>query len=65
MISYKTGCNPEERGVYACRIENPDVPQLLKDVFLMWFDNQWGYTGSDQKYRGEVLGWIGPLQRKL
>jgi hypothetical protein len=62
MIHYTTGINPTSVGVYACRVQDGD---LLKDIFLMWFDGRWGYLGSDQRYRGEVAGWAGPLARKL
>jgi len=55
--------NPKISGVYACRIPNPDYVWLADDVFLQWYDHHWWYLSSDQKYRGEVLGWIGPLPR--
>lgn len=62
MITYNTESDPIEVGVYACRVAGIF---LLEDKFLMWFDNRWSYIGSDQRYRGEVVGWIGPLQRKI
>jgi hypothetical protein len=63
-IKYNTSEDPKYVGVYACRIPH-NSSLLLEDKFLMWIDNKWWYPGSDQKYRGEVLGWIGPLQRKI
>lgn len=66
MILYETERDPEAVGVYACRIPDSDTGGLLMtDIFLMWYAGKCGYLGSDQRYRGEVLGWIGPLQRRL
>jgi hypothetical protein len=65
MITYFTDCDPTEPGVYACRIPDPDCAPLLIDRFLLWYDGGWQYCGSDQRYRGVVIGWIGPLQRKI
>jgi hypothetical protein len=64
MISYNTTDDPTERGVYACRVPH-ELPGLYKDEFLSWINGKWGYLGSDQNYRGEVIGWIGPLQRRM
>ncbi len=64
VIKYKTG-SPKARGVYACRVPKFGVQGLLEDVFLFWQENKWWYLSSDQGYRGTVLGWIGPLQRKM
>jgi hypothetical protein len=60
-LSYSTG-NPTAVGVYACRVPYGDNTNLVKDLFLIWMD-QWCYPSSDQRYRGRVLGWIGPLPR--
>lgn len=64
LVTYNAG-TPTETGVYACRVPCDDMPGFFEDKFLMWFSGKWGYIGSDQNYRGEVAGWIGPLQRKL
>ena len=64
MITYEQYEPPEEVGVYACRVPH-ELPGLLSDIFLLWHNNSWSYLGSDQKYRGKVLGWVGPLQRTL
>lgn len=64
-VEYTTGANPTKTGVYACRTPHPIAPNLTEDKFLMWFDGRWAHLGSDQNYRGEVFGWIGPLPRKL
>jgi hypothetical protein len=60
-LEYNTG-DPIEKGVYACRVDGK-MPPFHEDKFLMWFDGDWGYLGSDQSYRGVVHGWIGPLSR--
>lgn len=65
LISYNTDASPTESGVYACRIPSDDMPGFYEDKFLMFFDGKWVYIGSDQKYRGTVSGWVGPLQRKM
>ncbi len=66
MVKYNKG-DPTETGVYACRIPSIHAPDsgLLQDIFLMWYHEHWWNLGSDQGYRGEVLGWVGPLQRKM
>lgn len=66
VVPYNTEGAPKETGVYACRIPDDELGSpFLKDKFLMWFDGKWSHIGSDQNYRGAVLGWIGPLQRKM
>lgn len=65
MIKYDTDIEPTKNGVYACRVPCNQVDGLYEDEFLMWFDGRWSYIGSDQRYRGRVAGWIGPLQRRM
>lgn len=62
-VKYRAG-NPVVTGVYACRVPDDEICGYFDDLFLMWLDGKWGYLGSDQKYRGEVVGWIGPLARR-
>ena len=64
LVKYTKGEDPTSIGVYACRIPMDDTV-LFKDVFLMWHEGRWWYTGSDQRYRGEVTGWVGPLERRM
>lgn len=64
LITYNQG-DPTETGVYACRVPCDYDDFLQEDIFLMWFEGRWGYQRSDQNYRGEVLGWVGPLQRRV
>lgn len=72
LLHYHEEGDPTFGGTYACRVEidRPTVrgrQTLLDDQFLFWDERakRWGYPGSDQWYRGVVLGWIGPLARKL
>lgn len=65
MIKYDTVIEPIKNGVYACRVPCNKVDGLYEDKFLMWFDGRWSHIGSDQRYRGIVAGWIGPLQRRM
>jgi hypothetical protein len=69
VISYNVGADPTEKGVYACRIpfyaeDGREIGSLQDDKFLVW-DGGWYHRMSDQSYRGEVIGWIGPLQRRV
>lgn len=61
-LAYSTG-QPTETGVYACRVPLDYAPDLLADKFFMWYEGQWWYPMSDQRYRGEVVCWLGPLPR--
>ena len=63
VITYNSGADPVETGVYAVRVPSDAMPGLHEDMFLMWFEGQWSYLSSDTNYRGTVIGWIGPLQR--
>lgn len=67
LVKYNTTSDPTTTGVYACRIPDKVAPELLADEFLLWDAKaaKWCYLRSDQTYRGTVLGWVGPLQRKL
>lgn len=64
LVQYDRG-TPAHTGVYACRVPHRIAEGLKEDIFLLWFDGHWSYLGSDQRYRGEVLGFVGPLARKL
>lgn len=64
LVEYDRGA-PTEHGVYACRVRDDLCPHLLKDIFLLWYEGRWSYLGSDQWFRDDVLGFVGPLARKL
>ena len=51
--------NPSQAGMYVCFVE-AGVSQYPEKKLLMWYDG-WSYPSSDQKYRGIIYGWIGPL----
>ncbi len=56
--------NTENKGVYACRVDNLEMGRpFQKDIFLMWMDGRWYYLGSDQRFRGDVYGFTGPIPR--
>ena len=62
-VQYEEIGLPQDTGVYACRVDDPHGRGLVVDIFLMWFNGRWSYLSSDQNFRGEVHGWIGPLPR--
>lgn len=56
--------HPDHIGVYACRVDDLQMGHpFQKDVFLMWMDGRWSYLGSDQRFRGDVYGFVGPIPR--
>jgi hypothetical protein len=63
-VSYKTG-EPKYPGVYACRVRNNQAPTFLEDIFLVRFGVRWTHLSSTKEFKGEILGWIGPLQRRM
>lgn len=58
-----SGFDPEQAGVYACRVPD-EVTPFVNDIFLSWDEDKWCYPGSDIAYRGSVHGWVGPLPRE-
>lgn len=64
LIDYTKG-TPNKTGVYAVRTPMDEAPDLLEDRFLLWFEGKWWYPRSDQRYRGEVMGFVGPLARRI
>lgn len=62
---YERYVQPTEMGVYACRVPSDVLPEpFCSDIFLIWDNGYWYYQFSDQRYRGKVVGWIGPLPRE-
>lgn len=59
MITIETG-TPISNGMYVAYVEGP-LKNFLKKELLMWVQNKWSYPSSDQNYRGQIYGWIGPL----
>jgi|MudIll2142460700_1097286.scaffolds.fasta_scaffold948933_1 hypothetical protein len=61
-IQYVTNSLPVADGVYACRV---GTDLLIEDVFLVWMDDRWWHLASALQCKEEVLGWIGPLARRV
>ena len=54
---------PAKVGMYVAYtefLEELDMKFPMKKL-LMWSGGRWCYPSSDQFFRGNVLGWIGPL----
>lgn len=54
---------PALNGVYACRVVSLYAGSIQEDKFLRWDGEKWGHVQYTSDYTGEVLGWIGPLER--
>lgn len=52
--------DPPRAGTYIAYVDG-EVPRWAKRMMLFWDGARWGYPLSDQKYRGPVHAWIGPL----
>ena len=60
-MKIKTG-DPSQNGLYVAYVQPSAELSIWPDkMFLSWYETQWYHTGSDQKYRGEVFGHLGPL----
>lgn len=53
---------PSKPGLYVAYMNPDDLRNFsyAERRFLMW-DRGWFYPSSDQKYRGHVYQWVGPL----
>ena len=58
-MKVQTG-TPTKQGMYII-YEGDSFPGLPHKQLMMWINNRWGYPSSTENYRGNVLGWIGPL----
>ena len=45
----------------ACILPAMELSIWPDKMFLSWYEGQWYHRGSDQKYRGEVFGHLGPI----
>lgn len=54
---------PKKNGVYVTYIElHDEIKYKYPDkILLTYINGVWNYPRSDQFFRGNVLGWIGPL----
>jgi hypothetical protein len=63
LIRYTTNKDPKTKGVYACRVPGTKTP-LCIDKFLFWDGQNWRYPGLNEEcFFGDVVGWLGPLER--
>lgn len=67
-LRYNVGV-PWTPGVYACRVVNVTGETMSNgekivchDLFLLFHENDFYYLGGG-RFRGEIIGWIGPLPR--
>jgi len=51
---------PSEQGTYVAYARSA-VPGSTERLILVWFEGQWSYPLSDQIFRGDVIGHVGPL----
>lgn len=52
--------NPPQKGTYVAYVDG-DFPVAANRMLLIWTGTQWEYQLSDQRYRGTVYAWVGPL----
>ena len=63
-VQYEEIGEPEDTGVYACRVDDPRGTGRVVDVFLWWAQGQWfWHVDNARAVEGDVHGWIGPLPR--
>lgn len=62
MIEIKEG-RPPRNGLYVVYVNDTVDKRAMaaQRRFLMWFDGEWNYCMSDQRFRGHVYGWVGPI----
>lgn len=53
------GNTPEKDGMYV--VYEDTYLRFPKKVFLTYLDSKWSYPSSDQKFRGVIIGYIGPM----
>lgn len=53
--------DPLETGLYLVYVDYPYTSNFADKRLLLWHDGYWMHKSSDQLYRGEVYGWIGPI----
>jgi hypothetical protein len=52
---------PPGNGMYVAYVdEGLGIPFAGKEL-LMYIDGRWGYRHSDQRFRGKIVGWFGPI----
>lgn len=59
-IEFAQDCNPPQKGLYVAYVDG-DYPIAANRMLLIWSGTDWEYQLSDQRYRGNVYAWVGPL----
>lgn len=62
-FDYSGDTEPTTDGIYAVRTPNYDLPGYDKDIFVQLLNGRWTHIGSDQRFRGDIFGWAGPIPR--
>ncbi len=62
-LQYEEVAQPTEVGLYACRAQDVHGRRIALDMFLARLENKWWVPWSEEEFKGEVYGWIGPLPR--
>lgn len=52
---------PDQSGLYVAYINSDFTDKYADRKLLMWYDGQWTYPMSDQRFRGHVYECLGPL----
>lgn len=57
------GDRPDRQGSYVAYVPLSRAGGLTvcDRVLLTYVGGRWGYPASDQRFRGEILGYVGPL----
>ncbi len=61
VMQVEIGYRPASDGLFVCYVDNPLLPEFTDRLILMRFKGEWTYPMSDQKYRGMIYGYLGPL----
>lgn len=51
---------PPQNGWYVAYIDGA-LPRFALRRLLTWDGSRWFFPGTDQRFRGTVYGWVGPL----
>ena len=60
-VGHGKGINPTRAGLYVAYVNDPQLTTVAARIFLMCHNGQWYRQLSDQRYRGTVYQWVGPL----
>ncbi len=60
VVDFCHGDTPTYSGQYVAYVKS-NSPEILDKKILTYIDGIWSHPGSDQKFRGAVYGFVGPL----